>query len=200
LKQRISDLKKSNLALSVQTRQTANRLVRISKTGKNVDADGLTDKSDVIIHQQRLQKGLTRVCNLKEAIESAIAETAELTAKLGQETPKIPISTLGLPPRVIELQKKVSGIQANIEQSEDDRETTMAQRRVSIARMNAAIHKLEEEKKAIGEQIGFAENKVRIMTQGQKETLSEKKKSQSRVQGSKIPVFAVDRAAFKLTA
>jgi hypothetical protein len=199
LKQKISDLKKSNIELTLQTRQTANRLVRISKSGKDVDTEGLTDKSDVIIHQQRLQKMLTRVCNLKEAIESASAGNSDLQSKLGRETARIPDAPLALPPHVIELQKHVSAMKANLEQSEDDRETAMAQRRVSIARMNSAIQKLEEEKRTIAEHIGFTENKIRIMTQGQKEgPLPEKKKSAPRVPGSKIPVFSPDRAPPKL--
>jgi hypothetical protein len=80
MKQKISDLCKSNAELSHQTRHTANRLVRISTDGKDVETQGTTDQSDVIIHQQKLQKCLARVYNLRDANEAAAASNAEIHA------------------------------------------------------------------------------------------------------------------------
>ena len=182
ISQKIDDLKKANTELSVQTRQTANRLVRIEKQGKDVDLQGNTDKSDVIIHQQRLQKALTRVYNLKEANESAAAENAELQATIAQLLSKSPKKETHVDPKIVELQKRVAMITASCEQSEEERETVMAQRRVSIGRMNDAIRKLEREISRTSTLTEEVENKIRVMTQGRRDVPDRKK-------GSRIPAL-----------
>lgn len=186
LKQKINDLKKSNYELSVQTRHTANRLVKMSKSGKSEEV--VTDKSDVIIQQQRLQKALSRVYNLREANESTTSSNAQLQAQLDEATARAPKSSRPVPKSVIDLQKHVADLTANIEQSEEERETAMAQRRVSLTRMSKGIEKIEKDNSSIEGQIADVENKLRIMTQG-KSSGSPGPKRAINPTGSKIPVF-----------
>jgi hypothetical protein len=121
MKPKISDLRKSNAELSHWTRQTANRLVRISTAGRDVETEGTTDKSDVIIHQKKLQKCLARVHDLREANEAAAASSAEVVAKLGQESSKaVPVGPQ-ISPRIAELQRRIGFVCASNEQGEEER-------------------------------------------------------------------------------
>lgn len=203
LKQKISDLKKANNELSAQTRHTANRLVKLSKSeGESASLEPTTSNSDIIILQQRLQKTLTRVYNLRESNDATQASNTELQNKLTAEASKAPSKDSGkITENVINLQKKVAELSASIDQFEDDRETVMAQRRVSLSRMNTAIEKINSEIKRGESFLVELENKVRIMTQGQhaaksnasgsSSSLSEKKPNRQLKQaaGSKIPVL-----------
>jgi hypothetical protein len=65
LKHFIKQVKQSNNELSLKTRQQANRLTKepTSKTEMN--------DSDILIHQQRLQKSKSRIAELKSFIETA---------------------------------------------------------------------------------------------------------------------------------
>jgi chromosome segregation ATPase len=168
IRQKINDLRKSNAGLTLQTRQVANRLVRISKTGKDVDTDRSSDKSDVIVHQQKLQKALGRVYNLREANDAASVENAELQARVGITNEPILTTERRCSPRLEEVQRRVAELTARLEQSEEERETAMAQRRVSLSRMSAAIQKAREEIERLRVRIGDVDNRLRIMTQGQK--------------------------------
>jgi hypothetical protein len=195
IKQKMSDLRKSNAGLTLQTRQVANRLVRISKTGKDVDGDGAADKSDVIIHQQKLQKALTRVYNLREANEAAVAANTELQARVGVEGAR-PVA-VGTKPnaRTEELQRSIAELSAGLEQSEEERETAMAQRRVSLTRMNTAIQKAAEELERLRSRIGDVDNRLRIMTQGQKVSEGPKQGGLAKKgSGSRIAIHYAERA------
>ena len=169
INQKIDDLKKTNHELSVQTRQTANRLVRIEKQGKDIDLQGNTDKSDVLIHQQRLQKVLARVYNLKDANETTVTENSELQTRIAEITSKNPKKETTVAPRIAELQKRIAIVTASNEQSQEERETALAQRRVSIGRMNDSIRKLEREISIMTSLTEEVDNKIRVMTQGKRE-------------------------------
>ena len=203
IKQKISDLKKANNELSVQTRHTANRLVKLSKSeGESASLEPTTTNSDIIILQQRLQKILTRVYNLRESNEATQTSNTELQKKIAEEASKSPNKdSKKLNENVLNLQKKIAELTADIEQFEDERETVMAQRRVSLSRMNASIEKVNAEIKRDEALLFELENKVRLMTQGQhgaksppsgsNSSLSEKKPNRQLKQaaGSKIPVL-----------
>lgn len=203
IKQKISDLKKANNELSVQTRHTANRLVKLSKSeGEVTSLEPTTTKSDIIILQQRLQKILTRVYNLRESNEATQASNNELQKKISEENSKSPNKeTKKVTENVLNLQKKIAELSADIDQFEDERETVMAQRRVSLSRMNTSIEKVNGEIKRAESLLFELENKVRLMTQGQhasrnqssgaNSSLSEKKPNRQLKQaaGSKIPVL-----------
>jgi chromosome segregation ATPase len=193
IRQKISDLRKSNAGLALHTRQVANRLVRISKTGEDAETDATADKSDVIIHQQKLQKALTRIYNLREANDAAFAANGELQARVDAECAPVQPAGRRASPRGEELRQRVAELTASIEQSEEERETAMAQRRVSLSRMNAAIQKVEEERERLGFKIGDVENRLRIMTQGQKTGDGLKTVQGRKMTVSKIPVRHTER-------
>jgi hypothetical protein len=194
LKQRISDLRKSNTELSVQTRQTANRLVRISKAAREAEVEPSADRSDVIVHQQKLQKALTRVCNLREANDAAAAANAEWQARAAEQGGRPVGAGRKVAPQVEAIQKRIAEVTASNEQSEEERETELAQRRVSLSRMNAAIQKAGEEREKLRFRIADVENRLRIMTQGQKAGEPPKGAPAARkVVGSRIPVHHPER-------
>ncbi|KAH0786731.1 hypothetical protein GPJ56_009363 [Histomonas meleagridis] len=193
IKQRINELQKENKELSVQTRHTANRLVQMSSPDSPKTTSYSTGKSDVMVQQQRLKHALARVDSLKEQNESTAASNSELKDQLlieterkrsGNSSPKIPQN-------IALLQKKIAEITANLDQGEEENETAMAQRRVSLSRMNKSTKKLMEEINILEEKLAETENKIRIMTQGK--AVKEKKVVQQQQQikqtkGSKIPV------------
>jgi hypothetical protein len=194
-KQRISDLRKANTELALQTRQTANRLVRLSKGAKDADIEPSADKSDVIIHQQKLQKALTRIYNLREANEAAAGGNAELQARVADHGGREP-SVRKAEANVEGLQKRIAESTASNEQSEEERETELAQRRVSLSRMNAAIVKAGEERERLKSRIADVENRLRIMTQGQKAGETPKPPPAVRkISGSRIPVRHPERTS-----
>ncbi|OHT09785.1 hypothetical protein TRFO_21219 [Tritrichomonas foetus] len=199
IKQKISDLKKSNNELSVQTRHTANRLVKLSKTEGATTLEPTANKSDVIIQQQRLQKALTRVYTLRESNESTMASNSELQQKIAAaESGRSSKDEKKVPEKILKLQRKVAELTASTEQSEEDRETVQAQRRVSLTRMNNACEKIQQEIHRYEALLNDVANKLRIMTQGKAATpssssLSEKKAGGNaravKPGGSKIPVL-----------
>jgi hypothetical protein len=193
IRQKISDLRKSNVGLALHTRQVANRLVRVSKTGKDVDTDAAVDKSDVIIHQQKLQKALTRVYNIREVNDASLVANAELQDRVGAQCAPAKPAGGRASPRTEELRRTVAELTASFEQSEEERETAMAQRRVSLSRMNAAIQKAVEERERLRFKIGDVENRLRIMTQGLKVGDGGKTGQGRKQTGSKIPVHHTER-------
>lgn len=196
LKQKINDLKKVNKELSVQTRHTANRLVKLEKS-EQPSLEPTTTKSDVIIQQQRLQKVLTRVYNLRESNEATAASNAELQDRLQQESGRLPKQATKVSDKLQNLQKRINEMTASIEQSEEDRETALAKRRVSVNRMNTSIDKIKSEISQFENLLTELDAKVRIMTQGNqdaKSTTSSSSQSDKKptrqvkpAPGSKIP-------------
>ena len=183
-KQKINDLKRANKELSLQTRHTANRLVQLEKEGqKEFKSD--TSNSDVIIQQQRLQKALIRVSQLKESNEQTQSQNAKLAQEVTSGVPSQRSTSKQLSAKYMSLMKQVDELRANVEQSEEERETSMAQRRVSISRMNKAIEKMDAEIAVLKTRMTSVDNKLRVMTQGKTHS------GGSRLQkapGSKIPV------------
>lgn len=180
-KQRISDLKKANRELEVQTRHTSNRLVQLERENGNKDPRQRKQaNSDVLIQQQRLQKALIRVSQLKESNELTFGQNQQLTAELAKN--QTTRSSSKMSAGTSKLAKELQDLQASVEQSEDERETAMAQRRVSIARMNRAIEKLELEITTLKQRNDVVDNNLRLMKQGKT------RGSPSRAKGSKIPV------------
>jgi hypothetical protein len=86
------------------------------------------------------------------------------------------------------LQKKIAEINATNEQLQEEHATALVQRRVSLSKINAAMQKAEEERENIRSKIAGVDNRLRIMTQGQKggepKTVTVRK-----VVGSLIPVY-----------
>jgi septal ring factor EnvC (AmiA/AmiB activator) len=192
VKQQISDLRKLNNDLGVQTRQAANRLVRISKTAQDGEIESCTD---VILHQQKLQKALARVCSLREENEIALTENTDLQGRFAEQSGRSVNVDRTPRPQVEELQKKIAEVIATNEQSQEECETALAKRRVSLSKMNAAILKAEEEKENLRMKIADVENRLRIMTHGQKGGESVKAAVIVRkVVGSRIPVHLPERA------
>ena len=182
--QRINDLKRANQELSLQTRHTANRLVQLEKEGQK-EFKGETSNSDVIIQQQRLQKALIRISQLKEGNEQTQSQNAKLAQEVPAGQPTQRSTSKQLSSKYLSLMKALDEIKANVEQSEEERETAMAQRRVSISRMNKGIEKLEAEIAVLKTRMTSVDNKLRVMSQGKSSH------SGSRLQkapGSKIPV------------
>lgn len=188
MEQRINDLKRSNAELELQTRHTANQLVRLEKQGE-AEFKPTTGKSDVIIQQQRLQKALIRVSQLKEDNEKTQSENSKLLSEINSLTSRS-TSRNSSAPNNAQLVKDYESVKANIEQSEEERETSMAQRRVSITRMNKNIEKLENEIAVLNQRLGAVDNKIRIMTQGKlaKSSASASSSKLQKAPGSKIPV------------
>lgn len=167
MKQRISDLKKSNTELKVQNRHSANMLVQLTKESEKDDVKVEKRKNpDVIIQQQRLQRALLRVSQLKEQNETQYKANQKLISEIKDKSQRVP-KPLDVNPEIAELQQNVQDVTANVEQLEEERETSMAQRRVSISRMNKAIERLESEITLLNHRIEIANNKLRIMTQGE---------------------------------
>jgi len=182
MKQRINDLKRTNSELAVQTRHIANRLVKLSTNPVSSKNEG-NNNSDVVVHQQRLQKAILRVSSLKESNELVNAENIKLQSELIEVSSRAPKQQM-LPTSILELQRRAEELSSNVEQSEDERETSMAQRRVSISRMNSTIEIYGKNITELEKQIEELDNKIRIMTQGK----APKYKPVSRPPGSKIPV------------
>ncbi|EAX85058.1 hypothetical protein TVAG_551770 [Trichomonas vaginalis G3] len=185
MEQRINDLKRSNAELQLQTRHTANQLVKLEKQGES-EFKATTGKSDVIIQQQRLQKALLRVSMLKDDNEKAQSENSKLLSELNSLTSRS--SSRSETNTNSQLVKDFEAINASIEQSEEERETAMAQRRVSITRMNKTIEKLEGEISVLQQRLSSVDNKIRIMTQGKASRNSAAGSKLQKAAGSKIPV------------
>jgi hypothetical protein len=95
--------------------------------------------------------------------------------------------------RIVELQKRIGELKAGGGQGEEERKAAMAQRRVAIARMTAEIQKLIEENDRISFNLCDIENRLRLMTQGQREAPAFEKRTTPPMvkpaRPSKIPVF-----------
>ena len=181
LKKKINDLHKVNYELSSQTKNIANRLVKLSKIPEDKDIDN-SSNFDVVIHQQRLQKSLLRVTSLKESNERTLLENQKILNDLNNISLKLPKQNL-ISNDLLDLKKKIDELNANIEQSEDEREISMAQRRVSLSRMKNSIDKIINDFNKDEKLLEDIDNKIRIMTQGKSNITKNKSKL------SKIPIF-----------
>ena len=182
--QRINDLKRANKELSLQTRHTANRLVQLEKEGQK-EFKGETSNSDVIIQQQRLQKALIRISQLKEGNEQTQSQNAKLAQEVTAAQPTQRSTSKQLSSKYLSLMKALDELKANVEQSEEERETAMAQRRVSISRMNKGIEKLDGEIAVLRTRMTSVDNKLRVLSQGK---TSHPGSRLQKAPGSKIPV------------
>jgi hypothetical protein len=189
LRRQIKELRKANAERKVRSRQTANQLVKISKDDINVEPP------DVTVQQQRLHKCLARLHGLREANEAAVAANSILQAKLAHHAAR-PLEQ-EVSQRIIELQKRIGDVKVGNGLSEEEREATMAQRRVAVGRMTAAIQRLIEENDRISFSLSDIENRLRIMAQGQREAVVvERRPTPPTVKPrrpSKIPVFRHDK-------
>ena len=114
--------------------------------------------------------------------EISAAETPKLQAQLSELTSKLPKKTIN--ESLVTLQKAVQEKTANYEQSEEERETIMAKRRVSLSRMKESIDKMNMEINAMNNTLADVENKLRIMNKSSSQSHTRIKPAP----GSKIPV------------
>ena len=189
MKQKINNLKRSNHELSAQTRQTANKLVKLSKMEGKKTLEPTVDKSDVIIQQQRLQKALTRVHDLKKSNESAMLSNTKLHERLNAKEEKCELNKKEqkVSNDIVKLKQKISELTNTVEQLEGERETTLSQRRVSLAKMNDSIDKSAHHIARLEALIIEVDTKLKLMTQGKAPSSLAEKKAPSSLAEKKFP-------------
>ena len=147
------------------------------------------DKSDVIIQQQRLQKALTRVHDLKKSNESAMLSNTKLHERLNAKEEKCELNKKEqkVSNDIIKLKQKISELTNIVEQLEGERETTLSQRRVSLAKMNDSIDKSAHHIARLEALIIEVDTKLKLMTQGKAPSSLAEKKAPSSLAEKKFP-------------